>query len=154
MNSLFYTAFFAIHRALDWRRRLLGNTPTERAIAIFSSRRLLSYSSSRNNSNNSCERIQGCVRWLEGGSRHRSIGTLVTSAEPRAERGFASLSAFVRMFKKQKKGKEKKRTNYTKKRFKDKNLYTTISGKEKYVYSYTRIDYFCALVFLFLKIRN
>lgn len=30
--------------------------------------------------------MQGCVRRLEGGLRHQSVGTLVTSAEPRVER--------------------------------------------------------------------
>lgn len=35
--------------------------------------------------------MQGCVRRLEGGLRHQSVGTLVTSAEPRVERSWIHL---------------------------------------------------------------
>lgn len=35
--------------------------------------------------------MQGCVRRLEGGLRHQSVGTLVTSAEPRVERPWIPL---------------------------------------------------------------
>lgn len=35
--------------------------------------------------------MQGCVRRLEGGLRHQSVGTLVTSAEPRVERPWIHL---------------------------------------------------------------
>lgn len=66
---------------------------------LYSERRLnamvISLSSLSRLGAESRKMMQGCVQGLEGGLWHRSIGTLVTSAEPRAERSM-NLSAFVK----------------------------------------------------------
>lgn len=76
-------------RAPDWRGTTNPNADWTRQ---RSSRQVRCRDSARNTVAGWCKGVRG----LEGGLWHRSIGTLVTSAEPRAERN-TNLSAFVRL---------------------------------------------------------